>query len=433
MPFEALGHDFKKKVAVIGGGISGMSAAHMLADGYNVVLFEAEKRLGGHARTKVAGKNGDQPVDTGFIVFNYANYPLMADLFARLEVPVEKSDMSFGASVDGGRIEYGLSTLNAVFAQKGNIVNGKYLRMLRDIFRFNAKALATAKANPDLTIGDFVKVMGLSEWFRDFYLLPLSGAIWSTPVEQIMEFPAYSMMQFFENHALLHHTGQHQWYTVSGGSTQYVQRLEAHMKAQGVEIRLGSWIKSVTRIGGQVEVHVEGCEPEAFDEVVFATHSDDTLKMLANPTSKEILALSEIAYQPNQITLHADEAVMPKRKPVWSSWNYSDAPGRLNGQIDLTYWMNKLQNIDPSDPLFVTLNSSRPIREELIYDQVTLRHPVYTQGVLRAQKEIAEFNGENHTWFCGAWMRHGFHEDGIYSAAEVANRLNTARIFEAAA
>jgi len=305
--------------------------------------------------------------------------------------------------------------------------------MLRDIFRFNAKALATAKANPDLTIGDFVKVMGLSEWFRDFYLLPLSGAIWSTPVEQIMDFPAYSMMQFFENHALLHHTGQHQWYTVSGGSTQYVQRLEAHMKAQGVEIRLGSWIKSVTRIGGQVEVHVEGCEPEAFDEVVFATHSDDTLKMLANPTSKEVLALSEIAYQPNQITLHADEAVMPKRKPVWSSWNYSDAPGRLNGQIDLTYWMNKLQNIDPSDPLFVTLNSSRPIREELIYDQVTLRHPVYTQGVLRAQKEIAEFNGENHTWFCGAWMRHGFHEDGIYSAAEVANRLNAARIFEAAA
>lgn len=433
MPFEALGHDFKKTVAVIGGGISGMSAAHMLADSYNVVLFEAEKRLGGHARTIVAGKNGDQPVDTGFIVFNYANYPLMADLFARLDVPVEKSDMSFGASVDGGCIEYGLSNLSAVFAQKGNIVNGKYLRMLRDIFRFNAKALATAKANPDLTIGEFVKVMGLSEWFRDFYLLPLSGAIWSTPVEQIMEFPAYSMMQFFENHALLHHTGQHQWYTVSGGSTQYVQRLETRMKAQGVEIRLGSWVKGVSRVGGQVEVHIEGCEPEAFDEVVFATHSDDTLKMLTNPTSKEILALSEIAYQPNQITLHADEAVMPKRKAVWSSWNYSDAPGRLNGQIDLTYWMNKLQNIDPSDPLFVTLNSSRPIREELIYDQVTLRHPVYTQGVLRAQKEIAEFNGENNTWFCGAWMRHGFHEDGIYSAAEVANRLNAARIFEAAA
>jgi predicted NAD/FAD-binding protein len=433
MPFEALGHDFKKTVAVIGGGISGMSAAHMLADSYNVVLFEAEKRLGGHARTIVAGKNGDQPVDTGFIVFNYANYPLMADLFARLDVPVEKSDMSFGASVDGGRIEYGLSNLSAVFAQKANIVNGKYLRMLRDIFRFNAKALETAKANPDLTIGEFVKVMGLSEWFRDFYLLPLSGAIWSTPVEQIMEFPAYSMMQFFENHALLHHTGQHQWYTVSGGSTQYVQRLETRMKAQGVEIRLGSWVKGVSRVGGQVEVHIEGCEPEAFDEVVFATHSDDTLKMLTNPTSKEILALSEIAYQPNQITLHADEAVMPKRKAVWSSWNYSDAPGRLNGQIDLTYWMNKLQNIDPSDPLFVTLNSSRPIREELIYDQVTLRHPVYTQGVLRAQKEIAEFNGENNTWFCGAWMRHGFHEDGIYSAAEVANRLNAARIFEAAA
>lgn len=433
MPFEAIGNAFRKSVAVIGGGISGMSAAHLLADRYNVVLFEAENRLGGHARTIVAGKNSDQPVDTGFIVFNYANYPLMTDFFEKLEVPVEKSDMSFGASVDSGRIEYGLGNLAAVFAQKSNVVNGKYLRMLRDIFRFNSRALETAKANPDLTIGEFVKLMGLSDWFRDFYLLPLSGAIWSTPVEQIMEFPAYSMMQFFENHALLHHTGQHQWYTVTGGSTQYVQRLEARLRTQGVDIRAGAWVQGVTRLNGQVEVRVSGAEPEYFDEIVFATHSDDTLKLITNPTSKEILALSEIAYQPNQITLHADEAVMPKRKAVWSSWNYSDAPGRLNGQIDLTYWMNKLQNIDPSDPLFVTLNSSRPIKEELIYDQVTLRHPVYTQGVLRAQQEIAAFNGENNTWFCGAWMRHGFHEDGIYSAAEVAKRMLTAPGLEVAA
>lgn len=424
MPFEAIGQDYKKRIAVIGAGISGLSAAHMLADQHNVVLFEAGDRLGGHARTVVAGKNADQPVDTGFIVFNYANYPLMADLFARLDVPVEKSDMSFGASVNGGRLEYGLSGLNAVFAQRRNLGNPKYLRMLRDVFRFNATALEFAKANPDLTIGEFVAKMGLSDWFRDYYLLPLSGAIWSTPVEAILDFPAYAMMQFFENHALLHHTGQHQWYTVTGGSVEYVRRLEARLKRQGVTLRLKAQVKGVTRRAGQVEIHVKGAEPEYFDEVVFATHSDDTLWMLTNPTAQEKASLSQIAYQPNKITLHADDTVMPKRKAVWSSWNYSDAPGRLNGQIDLTYWMNRLQNIDPADPMFVTLNSSRPIREDLIYDEVTLRHPVYTRDALKAQDEISAFNGANNTWFCGAWMRHGFHEDGIWSAAQVADKLN---------
>lgn len=425
MPFEAAGQGFRKRIAVIGGGISGMSAAHMLADHHNVTLFEAAPRLGGHARTVLAGKHGNQPVDTGFIVFNHANYPLMADLFAKLDVPVEKSDMSFGASVAGGRIEYGLASLNAVFAQRSNIANPRYLRMLRDVFRFNANALDFAKAHPDLTIGAFIRQMGLSDWFRDFYLLPLSGAIWSTPVDAILDFPAHAMVQFFENHALLHHTGQHQWYTVSGGSVEYVKRLGSRLQTQGAELRLGAAVKSVTRRAGQVEIAIAGQAPEFFDEVVFATHSDDTLWMLTNPTPGERAALGQIAYQPNRITLHADDAVMPKRKACWSSWNYSDAPGRLNGQIDLTYWMNRLQNIDPSDPLFVTLNSSRPIRDEMIYDEVTLRHPVYTRDALKAQDQIAAFNGANHTWFCGAWMRHGFHEDGIWSAAQVAEKLNS--------
>ena len=433
MPFEAVGVELKKRVAVIGGGISGMSAAYMLSDQNHVVLFEAEKRLGGHARTVHAGKNGDQPVDTGFIVFNYANYPLMANLFSELEVPVEKSDMSFGASVRGGRTEYALSSLNAMFAQRSNIANPRYLRMLRDVVRFNAKALETTKNDPDLTIGEFIQVMGLSDWFRDYYLLPLSGAIWSTPVQDILDFPAYAMMQFFENHALLHHTGQHQWYTVTGGSISYIQRLARKMRSMGVDLRLGAWVKHVSRRAGQVEVSLHGSEPEFFDEVVFATHSDDTLRMLADPTREEAENLGAIGYQPNEITLHADPAVMPKHKACWSSWNYSDAPGRLNGQIDLTYWMNRLQNIDPSDPLFVTLNSSRPIRDELIYDQVTLRHPVFTHQALHAQKEIAGFNGANNTWFCGAWMRHGFHEDGIWSANEVVSKLNSKRLLGIAA
>ena len=227
MPFEALpvGNDGSQRprIAVIGGGISGMGAAHMLAPDHDVTLFEANNRLGGHARTVMAGKNGDQPVDTGFIVFNYANYPHMAALFQELDVPVIKSNMSFGASIDGGRFEYALTSLDALFAQRSNIANPKFLGMVRDILRFNKHALTVAQ-DQSLTLGDFLQKLGTGAWFRDYYLLPLSGAIWSTPTEKVMDFPAHALIQFFENHALLSTTGQHQWYTVDGGSTQYVQR-----------------------------------------------------------------------------------------------------------------------------------------------------------------------------------------------------------------
>jgi len=432
MPFEALAPMPSKRIAVIGGGISGMSAAYMLADEAQVVLFEAQKRLGGHARTIVAGKNGDQPVDTGFIVFNYANYPHITALFNKLNVPVVKSNMSFGASLRGGGLEYGLANLSAVFAQKRNVANPRFLRMLNDIFRFNSKALAVSAQHPTATIGEFIRIMGLSDWFRDYYLLPLSGAIWSTPVEKIMDFPAHAMMQFFENHALLHHTGQHQWYTVQSGSVEYVHRLKLAMLDKGVELRLGTGVQAVRRVPGGVEIKTWGHEPEVFDEVVFGTHSDDSLRLLADPSEQERAALGAIAYQPNDIVLHADETIMPRRKAVWSSWNYAEAADKSSDRIDLTYWMNKLQPIPKSDPMFVTLNTTRPIKEELIYDQVTLRHPVYDLAALEAQKQVAAFNGTNNTWFCGAWMRHGFHEDGIHSAVQVVEKRRAGQLAVAA-
>ncbi|TNF58264.1 MAG: cyclopropane-fatty-acyl-phospholipid synthase, partial [Rhodobacteraceae bacterium] len=229
MPFE-IGSGAPRKIAVIGAGISGMGAAHRLGDAHRVTLFEAEGRLGGHARTIVAGRRGDQPVDTGFIVFNYANYPHLAALFAELDVPVVKSNMSFGASIGGGALEYGLHSLDALFAQRANLARPAFLRMVRDILRFNKSGLALSKANPDLSIGEFLDLMKLGPWFRDHYLAPFSGAIWSTPTEKIMDFPAYAMMQFFENHALLNTTGQHQWYTVQGGSVEYVRRVEASLR-----------------------------------------------------------------------------------------------------------------------------------------------------------------------------------------------------------
>lgn len=431
MPFEALtSGDLTAcapksdplRIAVIGGGISGMGAAYMLGRDHHVTLFEAEARLGGHARTVMAGKNGDQPVDTGFIVFNYANYPFMAALFDELGVPVVKSNMSFGASVDGGRLEYALTSLDALFAQRRNAVTPAFLGMVRDILKFNKNALRIAE-NGDLTLRDFLVELGTGDWFRDYYLLPLSGAIWSTPTEKIMDFPAQAMIRFFENHALLNTTGQHQWYTVEGGSVQYVQRLQSALKSRDVRVRTGAPVRSVSRIGGQVSVRAASGEAEIYDHVVFATHSDDSLSLLADASAAESTALGAIGYQPNRIVLHADEAIMPARRKTWASWVYTEDSAAKSDRIDLTYWMNSLQPIPQNDPHFVTLNTKRTIREELIYDEVTLRHPVYDLAALAAQQDVAAFNGTNNTWFCGAWMKNGFHEDGLSSAVDVVRAL----------
>jgi uncharacterized protein len=412
-----------RRIAVIGAGITGMGAAHRLAPHNHVTLFESASRLGGHARTRMAGKNGDQPVDTGFIVFNYANYPHLAALFSELDVPVMKSNMSFGASFDGGRLEYALTSVGAIFTQKRNAVNPKFLGMLRDIVKFNkhAKRLAQDKS---LSLGAFLAKLGTGDYFRDHYLLPFSGAIWSTPTEKIMEFPAHALIQFFENHALLGYSGQHQWYTVQGGSIQYVKRLEAAMQRAGVDIRLGAAIEGVRRDAHGVEVKTRGAEWERFDEVVMATHSDDSLAMLTDPSAQEQAALGAILYQPNDVVLHADERVMPKRKSAWASWVYTEDAKVKSDRIDLTYWMNSLQNIPEGDPHFVTLNTKRTIREELIYDRVTLRHPVYDLAAWDAQGKVHAMNGAQNTWFCGAWLRNGFHEDGLATANEVADVIN---------
>ena len=426
MPFEQsyslARNTTDQRVAVVGGGISGMGAAYRLGQHMQVTLFEAEDRLGGHARTKIAGKRGDQPVDTGFIVFNYANYPKMTALFDALDVPVVKSNMSFGASIGGGQLEYALSSLDALFAQRKNAINPKFLGMVRDIFRFNKNALKVAQ-DPTLTLAEFLERLGTGDWFRDYYLLPLSGAIWSTPTQKIMDFPAHAMIQFFENHALLNATGQHQWYTVDGGSVEYVRRLGAALESQGTDVRLRAPVQSVRRIDGGVQVKAQGGDWEAFDHVIFGTHSDDTLALLADPSEREREALGAIAYQDNDIILHADESIMPKRRQTWSSWVYTDDGTNTSDQIDLTYWMNSLQPIPMDDPHFVTLNTKRAIRDEFIYDQVTLRHPVYDLAALAGQEKVRDMNGSQNTWFTGAWLRNGFHEDGLDSAINVADAI----------
>ena len=411
-----------KKIAVIGGGISGLGAAYVLSNTYQVTLFEAENRLGGHARTVFAGKNGNQAVDTGFIVFNYPNYPELSQLFSELNVPIAKSDMSFGASLKDGTIEYALRNFDAIFAQRKNVLNPRFVKMVWDINRFNTIGLTVAD-DESLTIGQFLQKLKTGDWFRDYYLLPLSGAIWSTPTEKILDFPAYAMLQFFKNHALLSRSGQHQWYTIKGGSREYVNRLEKVLAQKRVEIRVKTPVASVTRHQTGVVVKTYSCEPQTFDEVVFATHSDDTLSLLSDPSKFEQRNLGSIKYQNNDVVLHSDVTVMPKLHKCWSSWVYTERKDKSTDKIDLTYWMNSLQPIPLDDPLFVTLNSTHNIDQNQIYDQVTMRHPVYDVGVLSAQKDLSLNNGHNRTWFSGAWMKNGFHEDGLSSGLDVARSI----------
>ncbi|TDE41096.1 NAD(P)/FAD-dependent oxidoreductase [Antarcticimicrobium sediminis] len=410
------------RIAIIGGGISGLAAAYLLAPHHAVTVFEAAPRLGGHARTVMAGVNGDQPVDTGFIVFNYANYPHLTRMFQDLDVPVTRSDMSFGASINDGQIEYGLGNLRALTAQRRNLLRPGFGRMVRDILRFNSKAEALAK-DDSATIGELMDDLKLGDWFQRFYLMPLCGAIWSTPPAEIRGFPARALVQFFRNHALLSPSGQHQWWTVDGGSVEYVRRLEHFLRGRGVAIRTATPVHSVTRDAHSCRVHSAAGPQEPFDQVIFACHSDQALRLLAQPTPRERAALSAIRFQDNQMILHRDTGQMPQRRAVWSSWVYKADTTRPEPAIGVTYWMNRLQNIPERDPLFVSLNPAREVPEHLIYDQKVFRHPVFDAQALAAQQQLTAMQGQNNTWFAGAYTRHGFHEDGFASAARIARLM----------
>lgn len=420
MPFD-LSHGAPQRIAVIGGGIAGLATARLLAPHHHVTLYEAAPRLGGHARTVLAGLRGDQPVDTGFIVFNYANYPHLTALFRDLDVPVEKSDMSFGVSLRGGRLEYALRTGNALFGQRRNLLDPGFHAMLRDILRFNARAEGEARAGE--TIAGLIGRMGLGRRFRDDYLFPVCGAIWSTPAQGIGAFPAEALLRFLRNHALMSRSGQHQWWTVTGGSIAYVARLQAALVAAGVDLRPGTPVMAVSRDAGGVTLRAERAEGVRFDQVVFATHADQALALLADAVPAERAALGAVRFQPNRAVLHRDPAVMPRQRRCWSAWVYRDGAAAAQGGVGISYWMNRLQNIPDSDPLFVTLNPGPGIDPRAVYDETTFRHPVFDAGALAAQGRIAAMQGERRTWFAGAWLRNGFHEDGFATALRVARRL----------
>ena len=425
MPFDSLdGFRTRPSVAVIGAGISGLGAAYALTDTHHVTLFEAEPRLGGHARTLVAGRARPVPVDTGFIVFNYQNYPLLTALFETLGVPVKKSDMAFSASIDDGRIEYGLHATSALFGQVQNLLRPGFWRMLADIPRFNSAAQA-AKASPDMSLGELLESVGVGEWFKRYFMLPLGCAIWSTSPADMLDFPAASFVRFFENHGLLTLHDQPQWYTVDGGSQVYVDKLAAAIRAAGGTIRTALPIEGVRRADG-AWVKPVGEEAQHFDAVVLACHSDQALRLLADADADERRILEALRYQPNTAYLHDDPGQMPDRRRCWASWNYR---GRSEGAVPLvtvTYWMNRLQSLPAETPLFLTLNPERPIADEHVFDETVFYHPQFDRAALDAQQQLASRQGARDTWFCGAYTRYGFHEDGLLSGVNVARALGQA-------
>lgn len=426
MPFD-LTKGAPQRIAIVGAGISGLSAAWLLSRHHQVTVFEADKRAGGHARTVLAGKHGDQPVDTGFIVFNYVNYPHLTALFRDLEVPVKKSDMSFGVSLRGGALEYALRSGNALFGQRRNIVDPRFHGMLRDILRFNAGAEAIVAQAPDRSIGELVASMGLGARFRDDYLYPFCGAIWSSPDAEISGFPARALLRFMRNHGLLSRKGHHPWWTVDGGSVAYVQRLCAALTASGVSLRLGTPVEAISRNAAGASLRALGGEAEHYDQVILACHADQALSLLADANPDERAALSAVRFQTNHTVLHADPSVMPRRQRCWSSWVCRTDNGPAQG-VNVSYWMNRLQAIPDSDPLFVTLNPGDRVNPALIYDQTSFRHPVFDRAALAAQEKIAARQGLNSTWFAGAWLRNGFHEDGFASAVRIARKLLPAEV-----
>lgn len=406
------------KIAVVGSGISGMSAAYLLSAANEVTLFEKQPVIGGHTRTKTVNIGGKEiAVDTGFIVFNHVNYPELVGLFRHLGIATQKSDMTFAFTVNNGAFEWGAENLNAVFAQRSNLLNPAFYGMIRDVLKFFKKAPECLDAPTDMTLGELVDHLSLGARFRDRFIIPMGAAIWSCPAEKMFDFPAKTFVQFFRNHGLLSFTGQHQWHTVTAGSQNYVKEI---IKPLRNNVHVKSGVKKVWVESGKAMLETAMGEKQAFDHIVLASHADQSLAMLTDATEEEKRVLGAFTYQKNYAYLHGDESIMPKRRACWSSWNYS---ADTTNQVAVTYWMNRLQGIDNHYPLFVTLNPTQPIAKEKVYDEHLFEHPVFTREAIAAQALIPSIQGKRNIWFCGAYQRYGFHEDGLMSGIAVAKAL----------
>lgn len=406
-------------IAIIGTGISGLGAAYLLHQHHDLVIYEKNTYVGGHSRTiEVPIEQGMLAVDTGFIVFNDRNYPNLLGLFDQIDVPYQKSDMSFGVSIDDGWLEY---SSNGLFAQRKNLFRPQYWRMLVDVIRFNKQALSFIESDPTISLGDCLEQLNMGEWFKRYYILAMGAAIWSCPVETIMQFPAQTFLRFFKNHGLLSINDRPQWYTVTGGSREYTRRLIAPFEEH---ILLNNGAKRVVAKGNQFEVTDEQGGSRLFDHVIFACHADQALKLIEQPSVDEQSVLSNFNYQRNHIIVHSDVSFMPQHQQCWSSWVYlSEQQQDDNHGVSLSYWMNNLQSLQTEIPIIVTLNPAKRPKKQLILDEHYFSHPIFDYGAITSQENIRNIQGKRNLWFCGAYQRYGFHEDGLLSAVNVAKSL----------
>lgn len=405
------------RIAVIGSGISGMTAAYLLSEDHNVTVFEANDYVGGHTNTQDVSFNGHQyAVDTGFIVFNEKTYPNFVKLMNRLGVEWQNSHMSFSVQCEKSGLEFSPSTLNSLFMQRRNLLRPSFYRMLRDVVRFKKDSEALLESDDyDLTLLEFLTDKGYSQAFIEHFIIPMGEAVWSADPVKFNEFPAHYFAQFFKNHGFLNIKDQPQWLTIKGRSRQYIGPITQPYADQ---IRLNCPVATIRRNPDDVEVQPKGQPAEKFDQVVIATHSDQALAMLADPTDSEQKILGAIPYQENQAVLHSDESLLPSKKIAWASWNYH-IPKEDLGRVAVTYDMNILQSIGAPEELCVSLNLSKAINPVKIHQEMIYHHPVYDPDSLAARKSRSEINGINRTYYAGAYWGYGFHEDGVNSALEV--------------
>jgi predicted NAD/FAD-binding protein len=412
----------RQRIAIIGSGISGVASAYFLQKKHDIVLFEANTYLGGHTNTvdiELEGKT--EAVDTGFLVFNDRTYPNLIALLNELGVSSYPSDMSFGVSLDEGKTEWAGTSLDTVFAQRSNAFSPSFLGMLRDILKFNSAAQANLQRSlaTRLTLGELLIADNYGKAFRDGYLLPMAAAIWSSSPDDILDFPASTFLQFCINHALLQVNDRPKWRTVSGGGREYVRKIAATLR----DIRLNTPVLSVRRNASGVELTtLQGVEQ--FDAVVFATHAPDTLRLLRDASEAEANVLSSVRYQANTAVLHTDVSQLPKRKKVWSAWNYIGGAASADAFDDMrpvcvSYLLNQLQNLSIKQAVIVTLNPFTEPAPETVLARFDYDHPIFDNAAIAAQQQLPGIQGKNKVWFAGAWTGYGFHEDGLKSALRV--------------